>query len=148
MVLPDVIKFDRLKAAELVTSKQKVVYYSLTLSSRSHSSGFIKILACFQNEITSSQYLLGRRDGSLLHSETKLGWRCLTQSLFTQHSRVVKSLHPERRFSLRTKSLVPMLHSRWCYITFSKSCKDLIILSSWKQWEKHTLKSGIEKLCS
>lgn len=53
-----------------------------------------------------------------------------------------------KKLSLRkevfvTESLTPPALTRHGYITFSKSCKDRMILSSWKQWEDIFMKPAL-----
>lgn len=105
-----------------------------TSSSSSLLSGFIKIFTCFQNETKVHRRLLGRR-GGIGCIQLPFGWRCHTKSSHTEHGWIVKIFHPERRSLLHRKSPTPPAFTRHGYITFSKSCKDRMILSSWKQWE-------------
>lgn len=135
-MLSYVIKLARLKQ-DLWLANRRVYITHRTLSSSSLLSGFIKVFACFQNEIKVHRCLLGRRDG-ISCNWLPFGWRCHTKSSHTgwiDHGWTVKSFHPGRRSLLHTQSLTPPALSRHGYITFSKSCKDRMILSSWKQWE-------------
>lgn len=103
-------------------------------SSSSPSSGFIKIFTCFQNETKVHRHLSASR-GGVGCIRLPFGWRCHTKSSHAEHGWIVKSFHPERRSLLHPMSLIPSVLTRQGYITFSKSCKDLMMLSSWKQWE-------------
>lgn len=113
-----------------------------TSSSSSLLSGFIKIFTCFQNETKVHRCLLGRR-GGIGCIRLPFGWRCHTKSSQSEHGSIVKSFHPERRSLLHGRSLAPPVLARHGYITFSKSCKDRMILSSWKQREDIFIKPAL-----
>lgn len=102
-------------------------------TSRSSSllSGIIKIFTCFRNETKVHWHLLAMR-GGIGCIPLPFGWGCPTKSSHTGHGSIVKSF--------TQKGDLGLLQCSSGYMTFSKSCKDRMILSSWKQGEDISMK--------